>query len=291
MDKVGCDLVYEHEIDIDVMTGSFKSCIKKDSIPLKQLIKTQEPAISLLTNQHISTERQSRFMRSTLLYIRKVIEKELNAKADAMRLVNNDALCSWVIHCHSSFLSSLVKVTVRLPADRNVECLCLSFIAELLLGEGTWVCKDPLAGYSSTFILSTDRSPSGRPLNLRDTMHSRLRDLLPPASTNAPRRIVLHAHWAPSSPHWESARGNMTGGSLLKVATLIAAKCAAQANPREGDDAAAPGDDAAAAGCPEDPSPAHEGPVPVPARLCPAPAALDSDGPWDFAAAAEIGLA
>ena len=225
----GCDLVYEHDVD-DTSLGS----AQKSFYTL-----LQEPASSLSTGQLISSAGTSKFLKSSLKSIQTLIETELNSSKSIENSKHRGRTESlpviWTIFCHSSFLSSLVKVTVRLPEISSVECLCLAFLAELLSGEGTWVCKDSSAGFTSTFIISSDRGSAAQPLNLRETMHRRLGEFFPATASAAaaPRRVVLHAHWAPTSPHWDRTLGNLNSGPLFKVATLIAAKCAAQADPRE----------------------------------------------------------
>ena len=136
-------------------------------------------------------------------------------------------------------------------------------------------------------------------------MHRRLCDLVPIPSA---RRILLHAHWAPTSPFWPQVRGNMSQGALLRVATLISSKCEAQANPLLDDaDPASPASlrdldiapvdtsSADAEQCREFaalrhlavPSPGRNSP-----RLAPAPAPEAAAlPPSDSATAAEIGVA
>ena len=126
-----------------------------------------------------------------------------------------------IIFCHSSFVSSCVKTTIRFEESATVESLCAAYIKELLSGRGVCVCREQDAGFTTTFALHASRDPDTPPLNERDSMNHPLTRHLP-AGERSGAKVLLHAYWAPTSRFWERIRGNMDQEPLLHLACSIA---------------------------------------------------------------------
>ena len=169
--------------------------------------------------------RQSEIIKKNDNFAREIRQ---NCSNDVPRLVSNHALLIH-IHCHSSFISSSVKTTIFIDPASSVGDLCAAYIQELLSSRGVCLCRDQddIELFSTAFVLFATRDPSGPPpLNERAGMDRPLLDLLPAAVRN--RRVLLHSYWAPTSPHWELTRGNMSTGASLALARSLASSLRAQ---------------------------------------------------------------
>ena len=150
--------------------------------------------------------------------LRDIIAQELQLGSNRRSCPAQGAM-EFVCHCHSSILSSLVKVSLKLDQTCSIEDFCIAFIAELLGGTGEFICMDPELGFTSTFAVSFSRDT--QPLNTRDDMQRPLGAAIP-QDKRRNGRVILHAWWAPTSKFWNQVRGNMSTGAALSVSRAIA---------------------------------------------------------------------